>query len=290
MNETIGKYLFVTLLIFGPSCGKGPKKYDNVVVERTRPVVQKFKNRSYAFGEFEMTGPISIKDFRAKLVLIGGNEAKMIGVRVNEEFLEDSTFFPIVHQGFNQVRIIGNDLQTDLVPEWEITLPDSFEMRIETQEGEIIAKNLFGILTIKSQLGDVSMKDCAGVFEINTQEGNILSENTGFLGRSRMASYMGDISVSLGESMEYEAAISSGNGEVKFAPEGHSISGIVKIISKNGLGSLSSFREPDSLGLFTSSGLEIEYEFKSFFFGAKSPEITLSSGTGKVKFLKSLTE
>ena len=288
MDQTIVKYLFVLLLIFGISCQEGQKKYDNIVVERPKPVGKILMNRSYSNAKFEYTGPIAIKDFRAKLTLIGGKNAKMIQIKVKDKFLGDSTFYPIVRHGRNQILITGNPKQQDQIPEWEITLPDSFEIRIESKEGGIIASDLLGILTIQNQVGDLSFSNCSGVFEINNQEGALRMENTGFLGRSLINSRMGDISISLGQDLEYEVAVNSGSGSVDFAIGIHSILGLVKIIGKKGLGALSSYREPDSVGVFISSGLEIEYELMGFYFGANSPEITLSSGTGRVNFLKSL--
>ncbi len=271
------------------ACDDSPRNYENVVVEKEK-AKRPYKYRdAVSEGSYEMNGPIAFRKFRAKLILERSPD-EFVNIYVSEEYRSDTLNLPLVKQGRNQIYISGSKGQEGDIPVWHIQLPDSFEMNIDALEVPCNATDLTGVFTLKNQSGAIELNNCSGAFELLSRESDIIATNTEFLGRSKITAGSGDVQVTLGGDLIYEAEISSGGGSVYFSTEERSIRGSVKIISKSGINGLKTDFEPDSSGVFTSFGLEIEYEFQRFRFGSLRPEISLSSGDKEVIFSKSVSE
>ncbi len=271
------------------ACDDSPRNYENVVVEREK-TKKPYKYRdAISEGSYQMNGPIAIREFRAKLVFERSPD-EFINIHVPEKYRSDTANLPLVKHGRNQMYISGSKGLEGDIPVWSIQLPDSFEINIDALEAPCQATDLTGIFTFKNQSGDIQLNNCSGAFDLLSRESDIKAMSTHFFGRSKITAGSGDVKVSMAADLIYETEISSGGGSVYFSTEGRLIQGSVKIIAKNGINGLKTDFEPDSSGAFTSSGLEIEYEFQRFRFGSLRPEISLSSGDKEVIFSKSVSE
>lgn len=271
------------------ACDDSPRNYENVVIEREK-TKKPYKYRdAISEGSYQMNGPIAIREFRAKLVFERSPD-EFINIYVPEQYRSDTANLPLVKHGRNQMYISGSKGLEGDIPVWNIQLPDSFEINIDALEAPCEATDLTGVFTYKNQSGDIQLNNCSGAFDLLSRESDIKAMNTQFFGRSKVTAGSGDVKVSMAADLIYETEISSGGGSVYFSTEGRSIQGSVKIIAKSGINGLKTDFEPDSSGVFTSSGLEIEYEFQRFRFDSLRPEISLSSGDKEVIFSKSVSE
>ncbi len=281
------KFLLLLLLPFLFSCGKEEKNYENVVVEKAAKKKVKIQNSLISYGEYELTGPISIQIDKGSVAINKSGISGKFSIAVSEESKGDSLLFPLVRHGKNQSFITTAPKKDPFTPiDWIITLPDSFEVRIQGGELSGQVNGVTGILTIINQKGDLNLKEFSGALEINNQEGNIEMEDLILLGRSLVTTQWGRVKATMGGDLLYEISLSSGAEDVDFSLNGFDVSGRVEVITKVGSKGLEAYRSPDSVGSFISSGLEVEYQLEAFDFGAELPVIRLSSGDGRVIFSK----
>ena len=117
----------------------------------------------------------------------------------------------------------------------EFTVPESIEVRldselgdinadglknnvtfIQTALGDITAKNMSGTVDLETSLGDISLKNISGKLEANTSQGDISGENISITADCYLNSSLGDVEVQLNNPVsELNLNLSTSLGKVK---------------------------------------------------------------------------
>ncbi len=151
---------------------------------------------------------------------------------------------------------------------------------VNTATGDIRGINLSGNIVANSATGEIRIDSSAGVFTINTTQGDSHLSNIEINGASSFNSHSGSVLLELESSSNFDLSLNSYSGDVELNYYGNPFIGEFTLLAWEGRGSIISKHPFDIETTFFSGG--ISYEKKDFTVGNDSPEIILTTASGKV--------
>ncbi|MBN1163186.1 MAG: DUF4097 family beta strand repeat protein [Candidatus Krumholzibacteriota bacterium] len=160
----------------------------------------------------------------------------------------------------------------------------SEEIELSTASGDIDAVGLEGEISLGTASGDIDISDSQGIFDLGCASGSVEAENIIIKGASEFSTASGSVKVILAETSQYDLELSTASGNVLLDYNGNDIEGYFEFEARKRRGRIvAPFNFDD----------EEEYERhdetymrKSFTRKSKTPEIYLSTASGKVELRK----
>ncbi len=155
----------------------------------------------------------------------------------------------------------------------------SGDLDANTASGDIRGNDLSGIIVANSASGEMKIVSSKGIFTINSATGDSHLSNIEINGASSFNSYSGSVLLELARSSNVDLSLNSFSGDVELNYHGNPFLGEFTFLAWEGRGRILSKHPFDLETMFYSGG--ISYEKKVFTVGNDSPEIILSTASGK---------
>lgn len=158
------------------------------------------------------------------------------------------------------------------------------EIELSTASGDIEASGLDGEIDLSTASGEIEIYDSRGIFDLSCASGEINAEGIKIEGMSEFSTASGDVEVVLAESCNYDLDLSAASGDVVLDYHGNELKGYFEMEARKHKGRIECPFDFDEEEEFERNGTT--YMRKSFSRGGDSPEIRLSTASGKVKLKK----
>lgn len=158
------------------------------------------------------------------------------------------------------------------------------EIELATASGDIDAEGIRGEIDLGAASGDISISDSRGTFDIGCASGDIDVKGVTIEGASEFSAASGDVKVSLAETCKYDLELSTASGDVLLDYNGNDIKGFFEFTAHKRRGKIVCPFDFDEEEEFEEHGET--YVRKSFSRGGDTPEIDLSTASGKAVLKK----
>lgn len=167
----------------------------------------------------------------------------------------------------------------------DITIKNSGgDIELSTASGDIKAAGVSGEVDLGAASGDISISDSKGTFDVGCASGDIEVKGVTIKGESEFSVASGSVEVSLAETCEYDLELSSASGNVTLDYNGNDVKGFFEFTAHKRRGKISCPFDFDKEEEFEEG--DETYVRKSFSRGGSTPEIELSTASGKAVLKK----
>jgi DUF4097 and DUF4098 domain-containing protein YvlB len=167
----------------------------------------------------------------------------------------------------------------------DIDIEDSSgDIELSTASGDIDATGVSGEFDLGAASGDISISDARGIFDVGCASGDIDATGVTIEGSSEFSTASGDVEVSLAVTCEYDLELSAASGDVVLDYNGNKVKGFFEFTAHKRRGKIVCPFDFDEEEEFEQNGET--YVRKSFSRGGDTPEIELSTASGKAVLKK----
>ncbi len=158
------------------------------------------------------------------------------------------------------------------------------DLELSTASGEIEVRDCKGEFDLSTASGEIKMTDCSGTFEMGCASGEITATGVTIEGASSFSTASGDVSVVLARSCQYDLELSAASGDISLDYNGNDVEGYFEFEARKRGGSIRCPFDFDDEEEYEEDGRT--YVRKSFSRKGKSPEIYMTTSSGRVELKK----
>lgn len=167
----------------------------------------------------------------------------------------------------------------------DIQIEDSRgEFDISTASGSIEAEDIKGEIELNTASGNISIKNAEGEFDLSCASGDIDARKIIIKEASSFSTASGDVDVVLATTPDDDCDLSAASGDVTLDFDGNEVKGYLELSARKRNGKIRSDIAFDKEEEYEQG--DRTYIRKSLTKGSKSPEILMSTSSGKVTLKK----
>lgn len=157
------------------------------------------------------------------------------------------------------------------------------DIRSNTGSGGILYTNVHGRLQGNTGSGDIQVEQSSGGFKLNTGSGDIELSETDVLKRTSLNTGSGDVVLRVDKAVNADLSMNAGSGDILLDYNGAEIKGYIEMTAKreSRIRAPFEFDRTETIKQWGGS-----YVVKSVTLGEDEPEISLSTGSGRVTIKK----